>query len=210
MRKYQLGLALTIFLFSLSCSADYYVHIGGGLDRVSHDKSDRKYPMLNMKAGFGYVLSNKLALEADLTSSSSSSYNGTGTCITTTNVQVVCSKSDEVTRQLISGSAIYTKNTKLAKLFVKAGVGAVSSAYRSTIKSDLAGTVVLADKKNTGVVGLLDVGLLMKDKHRVGVIMSNNYGNSSVGTFSFVGIEYNYPDTAGNFHIERKRSELFV
>ena len=190
-KKYMLLFAL-FFAYASPSLADVYFHVGGGIDYLSHDKSEKDYPALNLKGGVGYKISPNIGIELDVTGKSTSSYSGTGTCTTTLGGQVSCTKNDEITRLMAIGSGVYNKNLGFAIAFVKAGVGFVQSTYRSAYDSTEAPSLVLADEDYSGVVGVLNAGIVKSDRHRFGGIISTKYGDSSSGKFLFVGFEYNY------------------
>lgn len=192
MTRSKFLLFLVTILVSPVTFAQFYFHIGGGLDYLKHDKSTNNYPVLNLKGGAGYKVNDKFGIELDITAESNSSYKGEGTCTTTISTVVPCTKKEEVTRQMVIGSAIYTEIIGNREYFVKGGLGLVSSSFKSFFESTQAATSYLADEKDKSIAALVNIGTIMNKKHRVGGIVSSTYGNSNVGKFIFFGIEYNY------------------
>jgi len=188
----RINILALISLFSCNSFADVYFHVGGGIDYLRHDKSEKDYPILNIKGGVGYQLTPKFSIEFDATAKSTSKYDGTGTCTTNIGTQVKCTRNEEVKRFMVIGSGVYTHELGFSKLFVKAGLGFVKSSFRSAYDSDTVTSLVLADESHNGFSGVVSAGLIRSDKHRIGAVMSTKYGNSTIDDFNFFGIEYNY------------------
>lgn len=190
---FNLRIVFIVLLFlSTNSFADKYIHLGGGLDIVKHGKSSKNYLMLNLKGGVGYKFTEKYAVELDITGSSGSKYDNDGICTTTIGTRVSCTKSEEITRQMIVGSVIYTKEVKGSDIFFKAGFGLVRSSFRSAYDSTAAASLVIADEKDKAIAGVVSAGIIKSQRHRMGVILSTEYGSSNIGDFSFFGFEYNY------------------
>jgi hypothetical protein len=181
----------SVFLSS-ELYAQVYFHVGGGLDYVTHDKSDNNYPMLNIKGGVGYKLSENIGFELDITGASKSKYEGTGTCNTQINTQITCTKSEEVSRQISVISVVYNRDIASSQYFIKGGLGFVRSAFNSVLSGDSVPDFVIADASDTSSVVVISGGFIKNDKHRFSGIASTGYGNTKTGDFGYLGLEYNY------------------
>lgn len=185
-------MAVLMFLVSNHALAEIYFPLGAGLDLTRHDKSSKTYPLLNFKGGVGYKVTPKTWLEFDVTSRSSATYEGEGTCTTTFGATVSCSEFKEVSRQMITGSAIYHAGIKHMQVYFKGGLSIINSTFRSGLESPQAPSLVTADEKDTGMAGYLGAGILDAKHHRIGVVVSTKYGNDKIGNFVFFGAEYNF------------------
>ena len=190
--KLKIWLLFYLMFFSAELFAGVYFHVGGGLDYVKHDKSDTDYPMLNLKAGVGYGFSPNLGIELDFTGVSTSSAEGSGTCTTTINTQVSCTRSEEISRQMSVGSVVYNSQYGSTNYFVKGGLALVNSSFNSVFKGNNVTELVLIDESVKTVSAVVSAGIIKSDKHRISGIVSTNYGNSDTGNFGYIGIEYNY------------------
>ena len=181
-----------LVFFSIESYAGVYFHVGGGLDYVKHDKSGNNYPMLNIKGGVGYELSPNFGVELDLTGVSTSKFDGTGTCTTTINAQVTCTKFEEISRQMSIGSLVYSNKFGSTDYFVKGGFGSASSSFVSALNGDGVSEVILIDESDKSFVAVVSAGIVRSDKHRFSGIVSTKYGNSRTGNFGYFGFEYSY------------------
>lgn len=184
--------AVGLLAVSTHSFAEVYYHIGGGLDNVKHDKSDANYTLVGLKGGIGFKMSDSYDFEFDITPKLSTKNSGSGTCFTTINTTVACTKDQEISRLMTVGSIVYNTEINTTKAFIKAGVGLVQSSFRSVYTSPQANSLVENDESDSDTVAVLSAGIIRNERHRMGLIVSSSYGNSTIGSFQFMGFEYNY------------------
>jgi len=192
MQTLKTVILLSLLSYSTLAISETYIHFGGGLDYVKHDKSDKDYPMLNLKAGLGYKIMPSLGFEFDITAKSTSTYDGSGTCTTTIGTQVNCTREEEISRYMGIGSAIYTYAIGSFQLFAKAGIAYTVSSHLEVIDGTNLNKSIQADEDSKNFNGLFSVGIIKNERHRIGTLISTKYGNSDIGNFNYIGIEYNY------------------
>jgi len=192
MKNIKITLFTVLLPFCSNVSAEVYFHVSGGLDYVLHEKSDKDYPLLNLKGGVGYQVTPKLGVEFDITAKSTTGLDSSGTCTTTVNTQVSCTKKEEISRFMAVASGVYTHNIANLGLFAKAGLSFVSSSFNSYFEGDQFAKTTIADESHYGISGIASAGVIFSEKHRVGAILSTKYGDSGIGKFNYFGIEYSY------------------
>jgi len=188
--------AILVLIFCLMNTgyviADTYFHIGGGLDYVTHNKSSKNYPMLNVKGGVGYKFNADLAFELDVTVPAESRFGGNGICTTSIGSEVSCTIDEEISRLMGVGSLVYVRSLPNIQLFTKVGIAVVNSAYQKKANAPELGSTVLVDESSIDLAGVLNIGFIKNERHRFGVLVSTKYGGSDVGEFLFFGVEYNF------------------
>jgi hypothetical protein len=195
MRFIKLASALVILISSTVAHADPYILLGAGLDIVKHNRIDDtpgSFPLLNVKVGVGFPLSKEFAIELEATATSSASLTNSATCTTVPFSLVSCTVTDEISRQLTTVSAVYTQDSGSFKGFLKGGLSFARSSYTATASSNTIPTTIFTDEQKSEFIGIFNVGFLYADVHRFGLVVSTGYGDSTIGKFSFTGLEYNY------------------
>lgn len=183
-----------LFSFSIPAFAldDVYFHLGGGFDVLSHSKSTRKYPMLDLKAGLGYKIVPDVSVEFDAQAISTTSFTSEGTCTTTVGGTVPCSQKDTVERYSFTFSPVYSTELLGVLAYAKLGLSLIASDFLSKRESAQASSVTLLDESSYNAAAVLNVGIVTSRTHRFGLFASTTYGNAEIGNFNYLGFDYNY------------------
>jgi hypothetical protein len=89
-------------------------------------------------------------------------------------------------------SAVYSQDIGTYKGYLKGGLSFARSSYTSSASSNALPTAIFTDERKSEFIGVFNAGVLFDDVHRFGLVVSTQYGDSTIGKFSFAGLEYNY------------------
>ncbi len=192
--KKNAALVLMFFLLNTGVvMAESYFHVGGGFDNMVHNKSEKSYLMFNLKGGMGYKFNANLAVELDVTAKSMSRFGGDGICKTSIDSEVNCTIDEEISRLMGVGSLIYLHNLPdNIQFFSKIGLAVINNDYQKKANAPQLGSAVFVDENSIDLAGVLSIGFIENEHHRLGVIVSTKYGSSDIGEFLFLGVEYSF------------------